>query len=67
MKVLSGQTYRGIDTNDHGATLAPMHHAWLLLAAVAAPATALDETVIEKGADHEAYTYRPHPRLSPRL
>jgi hypothetical protein len=32
-----------------------MHHAWLLLATVAAPATALVDTVIEKGAAHEAY------------
>jgi hypothetical protein len=48
-------THWGIDTQNSLAILAPMHHAWLLLATVAAPATALVDTVIEKGAAHEAY------------
>jgi hypothetical protein len=46
----------GIDTDYHGATLAPIHHAWLLLAAVADPAPSLIDTDIDK-----ELTMRPTP------
>jgi len=36
---------------------------WFLLAAVADLATALLDTIVEKGADHEAHVYPPRLRL----
>ena len=41
------------------ANHASMHHAWLLLAAVADPATPLVDAVVEKEAADEAYAYPP--------